>query len=51
MQLKGNYGGNCGNVKVKGTNECWAASTMDRNDVACSAGVLGVGTLVYSNAR
>ena len=28
----GDYGGNCSNVNVKGTNECCAASTMDTND-------------------
>ena len=28
----GNYGGNCGNVNVKGTNECCAAGTKDTNN-------------------
>ena len=28
----GDYGGNCGNVNVKGTYECCVASTMDTND-------------------
>ena len=28
----GDYGGNCGNVNVKGTNGCCAASTKDIND-------------------
>lgn len=29
-----NYGGNCGNVNVKSTNECFAASTEDRDDAS-----------------
>ena len=32
MQVVGDCGGNCGNVNVKGTIECCAASTNDTND-------------------
>ena len=28
-QVVGDYGGNCGNVSVTGTNECFAASSYD----------------------
>ena len=28
----GDYGGNCGDVNMKGTNECCAADTNDKND-------------------
>ena len=28
----GDYGDNCSNVNVKGTNECCAASSNDTND-------------------
>ena len=31
-QVAGDYGGNCGNVNAKGTNECCASSTKDAND-------------------
>ena len=31
-QVVGDYGGNCSNVNVKGTNECCAAGTKDTND-------------------
>ena len=31
-QVVGDYGGNCSNVNVKGTNERRASSTKDTND-------------------
>ena len=32
VQVVDDYGGNCGNVNVQGTNECCAAKTKDTND-------------------
>ena len=31
-QFMGDFGGNCGNVNVKGINRCCSASTKDTND-------------------
>ena len=46
----GNYGGNCGNVNVKGTSECCAPSTKDTNEILTWTPLLS-GTLKKVNSR